>query len=49
MGLLGIFLGFGLLLWLAYRGWSVMLVGSSRRWCALPFLANRCLHNEAGI
>ena len=29
MELLGIFLGLGLLLWLAYRGWSVLLVGSA--------------------
>ncbi len=27
MGLLGILLGLGLLMWLAYRGWSVLLVG----------------------
>src|SRR5918998_5646086 len=26
MGLLGILLGLGLLMWLAYRGWSVLLV-----------------------
>ena len=27
MGLLGILLGLCLLMWLAYRGWSVLLVG----------------------
>ena len=26
MGLLGILLGLALLMWLAYRGWSVLLV-----------------------
>jgi H+/gluconate symporter-like permease len=29
MGLLGIFLGLALPLWLAYRGWSVLLVAST--------------------
>ena len=37
MGQLGILLGLGLLLWLAYRGWSVLLVGPAAALVAAAF------------
>jgi hypothetical protein len=32
MGLLGILVGLGLLIWLAFRGWSVLLLALPPRW-----------------
>ena len=37
MGLLGILLGLGLLIWLAYRGWSVLLVAPAAALLAAAF------------
>jgi H+/gluconate symporter-like permease len=37
MGLLGILLGLGLLVWLAYRGWSVLLLAPAAALIAAGF------------
>ena len=37
MGLLGILLGLGLLVWLAYRGWSVLLLAPAAALVAAAF------------
>ena len=43
MGLLGILLGLGLLLWLAYRGWSVLLLAPAAALVAAAFAAEPLL------
>ena len=41
MGLLGILIGLGLLMWLAYRGWSVLLVSPVAALVAAAIWASR--------
>jgi H+/gluconate symporter-like permease len=43
MGLLGILLGLGLLVWLAYRGWSVLLLAPAAAMVAAGFAAEPLL------
>jgi len=45
MGLLGILLGLGLLIWLAYRGWSVLLVAPAAALLAAAFAGEPLLAN----
>jgi hypothetical protein len=37
MGLFGILLGLALLVWLAYRGWSILLLAPAAALIAAPF------------
>ena len=43
MGLLGILVALGLLIWLAYRGWSVLLLAPALRSSPLDWPGSRCL------
>ena len=45
MGLLGILLGLGLLIWLAYRGWTVLLVAPAAALLAAAFAGEPLLAN----
>ena len=45
MGLLGILLGLGLLIWLAYRGWSVLVVAPAAALLAAAFAGEPLLAN----
>ena len=42
MGLLGILVGLLLLVWLAFRGWSVLVLAPAAPWSPPPLAASRC-------
>ena len=42
VGLLGILVALGLLIWLAYRGWSVLLLAPAAALIAAAFRESRC-------
>ena len=44
MGLLGILLALGLLIWLAYRGWSVLLLAPAAALIAAAVSREPCSH-----
>ena len=53
MGLFGILLGLLLLIWLAFRGWSVLLLAPvaapATAWLALPALVGLLAHEHAYV